>query len=168
MKYVVTHDGREFAIELSPKGNGRHVVTCDGRSFEVDLAPAGGRSIWSVVIDRAAFDVAVVRQKDQAQVTIHGREVALTVESEQARNARLVEGTTKPHGPHTIQSVMPGRVVRVLVREGEPVVQGTALLILEAMKMENEIRSAGGGTVSKILVAAGQTVINGDPLLVIE
>jgi biotin carboxyl carrier protein len=167
MKYVVGYGGRELRLDVVPDGDGRFKLLCDGRTMLADLAPAGGRSLWSLVLDREAFEVAVVRQKDQCAVTLRGQALVLRVESEQARNARLVERAGGTHGPHTVMSVMPGRVVRVLVREGEGVGPGTPLLILEAMKMENEIRSVSAGTVARVLVSAGQTVGNGDPLVVI-
>ncbi|MAG59078.1 MAG: hypothetical protein CMJ83_22555, partial [Planctomycetes bacterium] len=138
------------------------------RDLVADLQPAGGQSMFSLVLEPETFEVSVVRTEDVSRVTLRGHDLSLRVESEQERNARLVDTAGGTAGAHTVKSLMPGRVVRILVREGEQVDAGTPLLILEAMKMENEIRAAAGGQVMRILVEEGQTVGNGEALVMVE
>ncbi len=168
MKYVVTIGERLVNIEVRDQIEGRLVVLVDGQAYDASMVRAGGQSLWSLLLDRAAYEVSVVGPPEQTSVNLRGREIALSVESEQARNARLLEGSAGKRGPATIKSVMPGRVVKVLVQPGDQVVSGQSLLILEAMKMENEIRSSSGGTVASVFVKDGQTVVNGDPLVALK
>ena len=168
MKYIVTHRDREVELELSLRDDGRYDVTFgDGRVMVADFHLVGGDSLASMILDNDAYEVSVVPLEDRSRVTLRGQDVHLNVESEQERNARLVEGGSKADGPVTIKSVMPGRVVRVLAEEGQELEQGTSILILEAMKMENEIKSPIHGTLQKVHVEGGQTVGNGEALAVI-
>ena len=153
----------EVALDAAPLGVAGLDDPCPRGANLLELRANLGRK--PLILDRKAFEVSVVQQKEHVAVGVRGHELSLTVESEQERNARLVEGAKRDTGPQTVKSVMPGRVVHVLVREGDDVSPGTPLLILEAMKMENEIRCVTGGTVAKVFVAAGQTVINGDALV---
>ena len=168
MKYVVTYADREISVEVDPRDDGMWDVTSDGRSIVADLRGAGGQSLFSLLLGQSAYEVSVVRSDDQYRVGLRGHDITLTVESEQQKNARLVDAASGDTGPQTVKSVMPGRVVKILVREGEQVTAGTPLLILEAMKMENEIRSPSEGTVTGLLVAEGATVGNGAPLVTVE
>ena len=167
MKYVVTYADREISVEVDPRDDGMWDVTSDGRSIVADLRGAGGQSLFSLLLGQSAYEVSVVRTDDQYRVGLRGHDITLTVESEQQKNARLVDAASGDTGPQTVKSVMPGRVAKILVREGEQVTSGTPLLILEAMKMENEIRSPSEGTVTALLVAEGATVGNGEPLVTI-
>ena len=167
MKYVVTHDGAELEVTVVPRGDDRFDVTVGGRQCVADLRGAGGRSLFSLLLDQEAYELSITQTGDVHRVGVHGHDLSLTVESEQQRNARLVDSASGSAGPHTVNSVMPGRVVTLLVREGEAVEAGTPLLILEAMKMENEIRSQAAGVVTAVLVEEGATVVNGDPLVTI-
>ncbi len=167
MRWVITHQERELVLDAELRADGRYCVRHDEREWVVDLRSAGGASLWSVLIGTDSYEAAVVRREEQVLVTLRARQIALRVESEQSRNARLLEGGAERTGPHTLKSVMPGRVTRILVKEGEDVAAGTPLLILEAMKMENEIRSACAGVVQKIHVREGVAVAQGDSLVTI-
>jgi len=137
----------------------------DGRSVPAEMVEAGAGSLYSLLLGHDAFDLAVIEKEGHTRVTLRGRELDLLVESEQERNARLVAGDALVPRAHTIKSQMPGIVTRILVREGEDVPAGCALLILEAMKMENEVRALHPGIVESILVVKGQTVNGGDELV---
>ena len=164
MRYVVSHGDRVLELEVQDRDDGRAEVLIDGVTHIADLRAAGGTSLFTLLLDRASYDVAVVPRDDGTRVTLRSRELVLQVESEQERNARLV-GHHQGSRAHTVKSAMPGFVARLLVSEGDEVEVGTPLLILEAMKMENEVRALGPGTVQKVLVAERQTVNGGDPLI---
>ncbi len=168
MRWVVTHGGREYAMDAEIRDDGRYRIQFEEREYVLDLRSAGGTSLWSVLIGNASFEASVVRHEDEVTVGLRARQLCFRVESEQARNARLLESAGGKSGPCIIKSVMPGRVAKILVREGEEVGPGTPLVILEAMKMENEIRSPGSGVVRRIHVSEGIAVGNGDVLVTLD
>jgi biotin carboxyl carrier protein len=168
MRYVVTWKDREIEVELEPRDDGRFNIDVGGQSHIADIRRAGSASLYSLLVDERTLEVTVVGGAEETRVCALGRDLTLQVESEQERDARLVEAAHGPAGPHTVKSVMPGIVSRIMIREGEEVELGTPMLILEAMKMENEIRSPTTGTVKRLLVAEGDTVNGGTPLVSIE
>jgi len=168
VKYIATVGSKEIEVEVESRDDGRFLVRVGDREMVADLCAAGGHSLFSLALDHQTYEVAVAQFKDRTRVALRGHDVNLTVESEQERNARLVDAPIAASRAHVVKSVMPGRVSRILVREGEDVDAGVPLLILEAMKMENEIRAAAPGKVASILVAEGQTVGNGEALVTIE
>ncbi len=95
-----------------------------------------------------------------------GRNVWVNYRGETWRVERVAERPAgAPEEEHDLTAPMPGRVVKVLVSEGDQVTKGTALLLLEAMKMEHEIRAPRDGAVTKLFRAAGEMVAMGDPLV---
>jgi biotin carboxyl carrier protein len=94
---------------------------------------------------------------------VHGFEVR--VMDERAKLEASIFGMKPGRGAGEVRSIMPGIVTRVLVKEGDAVVPGTALLCIEAMKMENEIKAESAGIVQRVFVAAGRTVTAGEPLV---
>jgi biotin carboxyl carrier protein len=96
----------------------------------------------------------------------HGAAEAVVVISDPGRRAR--EAFASAEGPHEIVTMMPGRVVRVLVDSGERVEAGQGIVVVEAMKMENEIATPKAGTVTSLSVSPGDTVEGGSTLAVIE
>lgn len=181
MRYYVSLDGQEFpltvhaqdgadrvaisvgaepsaplAVEiLSPSERGRPALVCvDGHVFRVlpdaPLAASGQRSAGAA-----------------RRATINGQSVTLTVETELERRARPIRDRSSASTTRVL-APMPGRVVKVNVRAGDVVSAGTALLGIEAMKMENELLAPNAGRVGAILVEVGSTVEADQELLVIE
>lgn len=159
-------------------------LTIDGRSYDVEVQPdaviVGGVSLKTTVLqDNGDATVRVggrpykVRVKDEKTVVVDGRTFSVEV-SGQATSARAAgakpcaKPATGPSETGAVRALMPGTVLALRVKEGEHVVAGAVLLILEAMKMQNEIKAPHEGTVRRLPVAAGQTVANGDVLAVIE
>ncbi len=117
------------------------------------LAPAErGQAAVEVVVDGWRFELVV---EDDARATLRER-------------ATRGDTTSRADGPVEVRAIIPGRVVGVLVEEGTEVERGQAVLVVEAMKMQNEIRAPRDGRVGRIGVAVGATVELGDRLLVIE
>jgi biotin carboxyl carrier protein len=148
--------------------DGGYEVTLGERTYQVDVgSPRAG--LRSLRIDGGQYEVAVQRQGEGVYrvSTAHGAgqvEVVdpLTYLASQSR------GGTGGKRSQRVTAYMPGRVVTLLVQEGEEVSAGQGVLILEAMKMENEIRAEQGGTVSRFLVQPGQAVETGDPLFELQ
>ena len=144
--------------------NGRYLVQVDGVRHLVDAHKLEG-DFYSILTDGRSFEVSVEPRNDAYHVR-HGATEQLVRLTDPGRTAR--EGDKAPGGPERLVSMMPGKVVRVLVSEGDAVRAGQGILVVEAMKMENEIAASKDGRVSSVAVAAGQSVEGGTLLAVIE
>jgi len=144
--------------------NGSYIVEIDGTRFEIDAHKLEG-DFYSILTDGRSYEVSVERRRDGYYVR-HGASERMVTFSDRSRRAR--EEMRAGAGPEKILSVMPGRVVRVLVVEGDVVESGQGLVVVEAMKMENEIAASRAGTVRSIAVEPGQTVDTGALLVVVE
>ncbi len=165
MKYIVRIGGKDTPVSVDLRDDGRFDVTLDGESMQVDMRRAGGDSLFSLLIGARSCEVSATTNDGMWRLALRGATVDAAVESEQERNARLIQVGTGPSRPAIIKANMPGFVSKILVKPGDAVAKGTALLIIEAMKMENEIRADSAGSVAEVLVSERQTVNNGDSLV---
>ncbi len=164
---VIGSDGEETRLEIERVAGG-YVVELGGKRYEVDQAPAGG-SRRSLVIEGVQRELSIVREKaSRYRVTDVGGEETMEVLDPLEYLARTAGGESASAGGGAVSAYMPGRVVALLVGEGDSVAAGQGIVVLEAMKMENEIDSVVAGVVKKIFVEAGQSVEAGDPLFEIE
>ena len=158
--------GREtIPIEIAG-ADGHFTVTLEGETHDVD-ARETEEGIWSVLWAGASY-VADVTERDGVYVVdVDGERYAIRVEEE----TRYIIRTRGPQGAErgqVLKAPMPGRVSLIEVAVGQVVAPGDGLIVLEAMKMENEFKAQVAGTVREIRVAPGQAVNPGDVLLVIE
>ncbi len=155
MIYHVTVGDRTLKVELGSDG-----VTVDGRSVEVDFARLGAEPVRSLLVDGASHSVAARRVgKETWDLHLGGRRIRADVVNERTRVIREMTGVGGASlGPKPIVAPMPGLIVRVEVAEGESIKAGQGLVIVEAMKMENELKSDADGVVTRIHVEVGQTV----------
>jgi len=144
--------------------DGHYVVEIDGRRHEVDSHKLEN-NFYSFVTQERSYEVSVERDGDTYKVRRGAAQLDVTI-SDPSRQAR--ETLAIRVGPEKVLSQMPGKVVRVLVAEGDEVEAGAGLIVVEAMKMENEIATVKGGKVTKIAVAPGEAVEAGALLLVVE
>jgi len=144
--------------------DGHYVVEIDGRRHAVDSHRLEN-NFYSFVMDQRSYEVSVERDGDTYKVRRGAAQLDATI-SDPSRQAR--EALASEAGPEKVVSQMPGKVVRVLVAEGDEVEAGDGVIVVEAMKMENEIATVKGGKVTKIAVVPGDAVESGAPLLVIE
>jgi biotin carboxyl carrier protein len=164
MKYFVTVGGREFAVEME----GEH-VRIDGRSVLASLRPRQGTPLRHLTADGRTIDVALDSLGRGRWVAgVRGEHVELEVLDERTRHLRSLTAAARPAGGGIIRAPMPGLVARVLVEPGAVVAVGAGVLVLEAMKMENELRAPAPGVVAAVRVAAGQTVEKGEVLVELE
>ena len=164
---IIAADGKETLVEVE-RASGGYVVVVDGSRYEVDYAIAGGRR-RSLVIGGRQRALSVVREKgNRYGVAGLGSEETLEVLDPLEHLVRSAGGEATVLGSGSVSAYMPGRVVTVLVGEGDTVSAGQGIVVLEAMKMENEIDTEVAGVVKKIFVEAGQSVEGGDPLFEIE
>jgi 3-methylcrotonyl-CoA carboxylase alpha subunit len=165
MKFIVRDGENDLQVEVQRHGTG-YRVRIGERWLEADLVNIG-RYVRSLRLeDGTQFSLLHHREGNQHEISFGGTTVSVEVIDPLAAKRHRREDEIGGSG--TIKALMPGRVVRVLVAQGEAVRKGAGLLILEAMKMENEIQALADGTVQEVFVTAGQTVEAGADLMHIE
>ena len=169
MHYVAIVGGVERDIEIVEIGPERYRLTMDGRSFEVD-AHAINETTLSLFLDDHAYNIESERTADGAQnLLVRGELVNVDVlDLRKVRLRRVQESVVGAGGPAEITSPMPGKVVAVLVKEGQEVAEGQGLVVVEAMKMENELRAPRAGTVASLKAKEGAAVDGGAVLCIVE
>jgi biotin carboxyl carrier protein len=164
MLYNVSIDGKDYRLDLSRDG-GRWSCRLDGRDLEVD-AILTSPDVLSLRIGNTAYEIKSEQVANDLHLWVGN--VRFTVEVRDPRSLRGRVRAGDEHGPRKITAPMPGKVVRLLVREGDEVEPGAGVAVVEAMKMQNEIKSPKKGTVRKILVSQGAAVNAGDVLAIVE
>jgi acetyl/propionyl-CoA carboxylase alpha subunit len=145
---------------------GRFTLTMDGEPHQVD-AYQSEDGVWSIVLGGASY-VADVTERDGVYVVdVDGERYAIRVE-EETRYIIRTRGARGGERGQVLKAPMPGRVIVIEVTVGQVVAPGDGLIVLEAMKMENEFKAAVAGTVKEIRVTPGQAVNPGDVLVVVE
>lgn len=168
MKLQAEINGEKHEVEIDR--NGREITaTVDGRRYELDVSEPerelflvkNANKVSQVIVSPKAGTVS------EFGVTIHGNAVNVEI-----IDPKRLRGTGNGHdhgdGMAEIKTAMPGKVVRILVETGADVAKGDGIIVVEAMKMQNELKSPKDGTVKDIRAAEGQTVNAGDVLIVIE
>ncbi|UJR79126.1 biotin/lipoyl-containing protein [Sandaracinus amylolyticus] len=162
MKYRVTIDGREREVDVTIAPSGAIAVTLDGAKVDAEVRPVPGGV--SVRLGTRVHDVIVASAGgDEVQLAAGAARAVAQVLSERARADRKRAGGGA--SAKELRAPMPGRVVRVLCAAGESVTAGQALVVVEAMKMENELRAPGDATIAQVHVSEGASV-EGRALLV--
>lgn len=164
MIYDITTDGKNYRLELN-HADGRWSCRLDGREVEVDAVLARP-DVLSLRIGNLAYEVKSERVSNELQLWVGNSRFA--VEVRDPRSLRGRARAAEDHGPRKIIASMPGKVVRLLVGEGDEIEAGAGVAVVEAMKMQNEIKSPKKGTIQKILVSEGSAVNAGDVLIVVE
>ena len=164
MKLKIQLGGRAHEIDIQRDGK-RLIATLDGRQLEADAVEVTP-GVYSILIDGAAFEVQVEAVDAGLTVTTGGRRLAARVVDRRQWQGRR-GGAVEAEGRQRILAPMPGKVMRILVAQGEKVEAGRGLLVVEAMKMQNEIRSPKTGTVERLAVTEGQAVNAGDVLAIV-
>ncbi len=167
MRYYVALDpdpaAKPVVVELTELPSGALEARIDGRPIDLDVVPVGPQ--LSVRVDGQVVDLTVEGTPPDVGAVASGHRSYVRVESERMRSADQAKKTTVAGGDKTIKSPMPGRVVKVLIAKGDTVQAGQGLMVLEAMKMENEVRARAAGTVAEVHVTAGATVEGGARLV---
>ncbi len=161
MKFIARHDGKDIEVEVERYGSGYRVRIGD-RSVDADFVGAG-RHVHSLRLqDGTQYSLLHHREGNEHHIALSGSTFEVEVVDPLSLKRKLRED--EMGGGGIVKALMPGRVVRVLVNEGDAVEKGAGLLILEAMKMENEIVAPVAGEVDRIFVKPGDTVEGGAEL----
>jgi biotin carboxyl carrier protein len=167
VRYYVTLDpdptAQPVPIDVVELPSGALEVRVAGRPVNVDVVSLGGQ--LSVRVDGHVVDLTTEGAPPEIGAVASGHRSYVRVESERMRAAAQAKKATATTADKTVKSPMPGRVVKVLVAKGDSVEVGQGLVVLEAMKMENEVRARVAGTVAVVHVAAGDTVEGSAKLL---
>ena len=155
----------EFALVIRREKDSGYVVVIDGEEYHLDLTEPE-RDLYSVLVGDESFEVVVRPDGEMVNVDVAGRRYEVTIEDPMTA---LTRGSHfAADGIQVVRSVMAGRVLEVMATEGAQVSQGDPLLVIEAMKMENEIRSPKDGTITQLHISPGQTIQAGTHLLTVE
>jgi len=166
MKYFVTIADRTHEVELVER-LGELVISVDGEPMDVSYDEVDPHGQVVLRHKGASFAISIEGNASNVGVTLAGHYYGMQLEDERERAAHLAERAASKGGG-VVKSVMPGVVVEALVQVGDVVEEGQSLLILEAMKMQNEIAAPSDGTVGEIFVAKGVAVNAGAKLLTID
>jgi biotin carboxyl carrier protein len=162
MKYITTVEGRQFVVEII---DDKH-INVDGKLYEVDFESVSGQPVYSLIVEGKSHESYVQLTDDTWQVLLRGRLYPVTVEDEREKRLRAAAGGgVEESGEFNLKAPMPGLVVAIPVSEGEHVKKGQVLLILESMKMQNELKSPRDGKVNRIKVKTGESVEQKQALL---
>jgi len=165
MKFVVTIGARTETVEVSGEA-GRYRLTMGPEVWEVD-GRLTAQGIYSLLIGGVSYVADVSDEAGACVVDVGDDRYVIRVEEETRYIIRTKGGTAEGNGALTLVAPLPGRIVNVGVRPGDKVEKGATLLVIEAMKMENEFKSGVAGTVAEVRVTPGQAVNAGDVLVVI-
>jgi len=162
VRFVARHAGDEIPIEIERQGSGYRVRVGD-RFLVADLVNAGPYLRSFRLEDGSQLSLVHHREGDAHQISLPDSTIHVELTDPMSLKRRRREDELGEGG--VIRAMMPGRITRVLVNKGDSVRKGASLLVLEAMKMENEIQAPADGIVDAVFVEAGQTV-EGDTELV--
>jgi biotin carboxyl carrier protein len=165
MIYEIIVDGKKCSLELRREGAGWKCVL-DGREIAIDMVSTHA-DVLSLVIEGQAYEIKRERNASGQYLWIGN-----TRSQAEVRDPRSLRSRSKAagddNGPKKLVAAMAGKVVRVLVAERDEVDAGQGIVVVEAMKMQNEIKSPKKGLIQKLLVSAGSTVNAGEVLAIVE
>lgn len=162
MKYTTIINNKHFEVEILKDGN----VLVNGKPHEVDFLGLE-ETLYSIIQNSQSYEIAIEEERGKYELQLGGRLYEATVLDQRAllmaqRKGGLIAGGGE------VASPMPGLIVEVLVKIGDEVTQGQTVVILESMKMQNELKAPRNGIVQKVNCEAGQTVDKGNLLITIE
>lgn len=162
MKYITEVEGKQYIVEIV---DDKHIRVND-KLYEIDFETVSGQPVYSLIVDGKSHESYVYQDEDTWQVLLHGRLYPVTVEDEREKRLRAAAGGgVAETGEFHLRAPMPGLVVTIPVTEGQEVKRGQVILILESMKMQNELKSPRDGTIGRIRVKPGESVEQKQTLL---
>jgi biotin carboxyl carrier protein len=167
VKYEIQIGKAQRTVEIEPLPGGAFHVQLDGRPVAVDAVETTPGT-YSILLDGNAQEARVSDDGSDEGLLVHCAGTDFRVRVHDPRSWRgSRHNVLQAEGPQRILAPMPGKVIRVLVNAGDQVEVGRGLVVVEAMKMQNEIRAPKSGRIDRILVGEGQTVRSQEALLVI-
>jgi pyruvate carboxylase subunit B len=155
-------NGHHHAVDVEREGGG-WLARLDGASMRIDVAVLADGQAYTLICDNRSVDVAVEERGSALELLVSGRRYSTEVLGEREWLARSIQSDDGA-GDKLVRAAMTGIVRDVLVAPGDAVARGQTLLILEAMKMENEVKAEAAGQVVRLVAATGLAVTMGDVL----
>lgn len=168
MKYIAKIEDKSHQVDLT-EINGKLEVAIDGKTISVDFVQVKPPNFFSFLVNNKSFDVEITRNSESYWVNLNGRKYECFLEDEKLSRIKDIAGFKKEilHEKE-LKTPMPGLVLAIEVKEGDLVKTGQGVAIVEAMKMENELKAKFDGKVKKIRVKPGQAVDKDEVLVVFE
>lgn len=167
MAFIAKLGEQSYSVEIEEIGKSLYRVAIDGNDFLVD-GKKTGRTNYSLIVDNRSFEIEVDNAEDEYRVLVDGRNYHVHLVDERRVRVGGGQSDIDLQGRQKVSVPMPGKVIAVLVSEGDNVERGQGLVIVEAMKMENEVRSPIAGEVKEIKVKPGDAVEGGAVLVIVE
>jgi len=165
MRYITTIEDREYLIEILDDNH----VSVDGVVYEVDFETLSDQPVHSLLVNGKSYEAFVSPRDVGWGVLLHGTRYILQVEDEREKRLRAsMGGGPTMTGEFHLRSPMPGLVVSIPVSEGQEISTGDVLVILESMKMQNELKSPRDGTVTRLRVKPGDNVERSETILTVS
>lgn len=164
MKYITTVEDQEYLVEVLDDGR----ISVNGTIYQVNFESVSDEPLYSILIDGFSYEAFVQPDEDAWQVLLRGSQYAVKVEDEREKRLRAAAGSSQAASDEFIlKAPMPGLVVSVPVSEGDLISKGDVLVILESMKMQNELRAPIQGQILRVRAQKGNSVERGQVLLVV-
>jgi biotin carboxyl carrier protein len=165
MKYEVIVEGETFLIEIEDEGK----VSVNGQAHAVDMQSIDDLSLYSLLVDNDSYETFIEEEEGHFQVLLQNGEMySVQVKGGRPRSTIVKKPFRIPGVETTVKAPMPGLVIDVLVTEGQQIVAGEVLVILESMKMENELRAQWDGTVQSVHVRPGDVAGQDQALVTVQ
>lgn len=165
MKYIATIDGVAYEIEINEQGE----ILTDGERLPADFMAVAEQSVYSLILDNKSFEAHIAPGPMGLEVLLRGQRYTVQVEDERSRILREVGGAEiEQSGEFQLKAPMPGLVVDVPIEAGQQVTKGDHLIILESMKMQNELKAPRDGKILRVRVSPGDSVQQNAVMVVME
>lgn len=174
MKYFASIDDETWEIEIDDQGR----ITIDGVEVSTDMKLVGGQYLYSLLLNSASYEVVIDHEsnrgnhavgRNQYDVMVSGARYQVRIQDERSQRLALADRSLRAgEGELLIKAPIPGLVVKILVAPDQEVAEGETLVILEAMKMENELCAPRAGVIHDVRVAPGDQVALGKVLMTLK
>lgn len=155
MKYIVTIDDQEYQVEIVDETH----VLLNGQEYHIDFDAVDDQSVYSLLVEGKSYEAFLSQNEGLWEVLLRGDLYNARVEDEREKRLLATSGSgVAERGEYHLKAPMPGLIVAIPVKDGQQVEKGEVLIILESMKMQNELRSPTAGIVSRIRVKPGDSV----------
>ncbi len=167
MAFIAKLGDQTYTVDIEEVGRSLYRIAVDGNEFLVD-GKQTGQNNYSLIINHRSFEVGVDTSEEEYRVLVDGRSYHIHLVDERRMRLGGFQTGIQLQGKQEVTVPMAGNVIAVLVAEGDRVDKGQGLVIVEAMKMENEVRSPIDAEIKEVRVKTGQSVEAGETLMVVE
>lgn len=165
MKYITTVDGVDYEVEILKNNK----IRVNEKEYEIDFDEISGQNIYTLLVNGKSFEAYISEDEDIWNVFMLGNKYKVDVVDEREKRLREAAGiVTVGTGGFVLKSPMPGLVIKISVNVGDIVEIGDVLIILESMKMQNELKSAQEGIISEIPIKEGDNVEQKETMIVVR